>query len=308
MGAETLIFEQVRPGDHSAEALPEVFGVGANHDPLRVPRAVQIRGRCIPERGPGRLPHVSELAVLGHGRLQQSKAALHDRGVDDLTTATTTAAAIPAGLAAARVTAIQGHQHAMDCEHRRQRIPERDPRPRWRLAGVSIDVAKPAHRLSGYGEARAARVRAGLPVSREPSNHKPRIDLPEIIRSEAPSLERARPEVFDQHIGPVRQAQQEISSLGLSQVKRDQLLVPALYGPPERAALISVLSPLAHGVALPGLLDLDNLGTKVSQQAPCEWASDQYAELEGAYPLQRPAHCADAYSSGPCLQLVASPA
>src|ERR1700759_3424121 len=58
-------------------------------------------------------------------------------------------------------------------------------------------IASPMEPNPGPG-----RVRAGLAEPGHPGDDQPGVNLPEPFRGQAPALQRARPEVLQQHVGP----------------------------------------------------------------------------------------------------------
>ena len=116
---------------------------------------------------------------------------------------------------------------------------------------------------------------------------RPGVDLPELLRGQAPALQRARPEVLQQHVGPFGEAADQVLAAGIAQVGGDRLLVPRHHRPPQRHAVRLLPAPLAHRVALPGVLDLDDLRAEVAEQLAAERAGEQLAELGDPQVLQR---------------------
>ena len=116
---------------------------------------------------------------------------------------------------------------------------------------------------------------------------RPRVDLPELVGREVPALERARPEVLDEHVALGHEAAQQVLALLHAKVERDELLVARLHGPPQAAALEVAAAPVAQRVAAIGRLDLDDLGAEVAEDPADERAGEEDAELDDAHAEQR---------------------
>ena len=208
-----------------------------------------------------RAAHDPEPVVLRHGALEHRERRLHERDVDDL-----------AEPAACDVAPVDRGEDPLHREHPGERVAEREVHARRRLAGIAVQVAQPAHRLGDRGEARALGVRPGLPVAGDPREDHARVDLAHPVVADPPALERPGPEVLDDDVGMLDEPQEQLLPARLAQVERDALLVPRLHGPPQRAALVAGLAPLADRVRLPGRLDLDDLGAEVAEQPAGERA------------------------------------
>ena len=74
----------------------------------------------------------------------------------------------------------------------------------------------------------------------------------------------------------------------VAQVERAALLVPRLDGPPERAALVARLPPLAERVGLARRLDLDDLGAHVAEQPAGERPREEHPQLDHPDAGERP--------------------
>src|SRR3954470_23550022 len=84
------------------------------------------------------------------------------------------------------------------------------------------------------------------------------------------------------------QREQHVLAASRAQVERDELLVARLHRPPQRPSPVVRPAPLAQHVGAPGILDLDDLGAHVAEQAPGERPRDKAAELEHAYTGEGP--------------------
>ncbi len=220
----------------------------------------------------------AEPVVLRHGALEHRERGLHQRDVHHLPEP-----------AAQRVSPVERRQDPLRREHPREGVAERDVHPRRGLAGEAVDVPDPAHRLRHGREARALRVRAGLPVTGDAREDEPRVDLAQPLVAEVPLLERPGPEVLHQHVRVLREPEQQRLPLLVTEVQRDALLVARLHGPPERAALVAGLAPVPDRVGTPWRLDLDDLRPQIAQQAPGERPGEELPELHDPHARERAA-------------------
>ena len=109
---------------------------------------------------------------------------------------------------------------------------------------------------------------------------------------DVPLLERAGPEVLDEHVGGRREPAEEVLALGRAQVERDALAAAAFDRPEQRVLAVGVAGvderpDLAHEVAAARLLDLDDLGALLAEQPGAERRGDARAEVEHAQARER---------------------
>ena len=116
-------------------------------------------------------------------------------------------------------------------------------------SGSPVMRREAAHRLGQAAEAGPRRVRTDLAEAGDARDHEPRVDRVEASRAEAPALERAGPEVLDQHVGVGGERRQQVGALGLAEVERDRALVAAERLPPQGDAVLG-RAVAARGVAL----------------------------------------------------------
>src|SRR5262249_30832692 len=114
------------------------------------------------------------------------------------------------------------------------------------------------------------------------------VDLLHPLEAEIPALERSGAEVLGDDVGVADELEQELLAALRAQVERDALLVAGLDGPPERAAFVAGLAPLADRVGAGRVLDLDDLRAQVAEQAAGEWSGEQRAELDQPHAGERP--------------------
>ena len=277
---EARVVGQLGPAHRVAQPAEDAVLVRGDDHPQVVARPEDVRRSDALQAGSRRLADDAEPVVLRHGALEQRERRLHQRDVDDL----------PSPLAE-HVAVVERRQDALHGEHRGERVAERDACARRRLAREAVDVPEAAHRLRDGGVARALGVRPGLAVPGDACEHDAGVRRRQPLVAEVPALERARAEVLGDDVRDADELEQELLAPRLAQVERDALLVPRLYGPPEGAALVASVAPVAQRVGLAGRLDLDHLGAHVAEQPAGERACEQRAELDQAHARERAGPC-----------------
>ena len=170
-----------------------------------------------------------------------------------------------------------------------QRVAERDAEPRRRLVREAVDVAQAAHGLRDRRQSRPAARRARSGRSpRRARGSRPGVDLREPLVAEVPLLERAGPEVLDHDVAACARARAAAPAALAPRSSVTHFLLRDWHGPPERAALVAALAPVAQRIGLSRALDLDHLGAHVGEQPAGERPGDQRAELEHAHAGERP--------------------
>src|SRR5699024_1766958 len=76
-------------------------------------------------------------------------------------------------------------------------------------------------------------------------------------------------------------------AIGGAQVESHRLLIACKHRPPERGSLDPGLPPLAHGVAVFRILDLDDLGAQIAEDLPAERAGDELPHLDDSDASER---------------------
>jgi hypothetical protein len=186
------------------------------------------------------------------------------------------------------VAPVQRREDALYGEHAGQRVAERDPHPRRRLPGVSGDVPQPAHRLGHRGVARLLAVRPGLAVAGHPGQDDARVHRRHPVVAEVPPLQRPGPEVLDDDVGALDQAQEQLLSGGGAQVERDEAFPPGVHRPPQLVTVDGAPAPRPQRVGPVRGLDLDDVGAEVGEQPSGERPGDDRAQLQHPHALQRP--------------------
>ena len=98
--------------------------------------------------------------------------------------------------------------------------------------------------------------------------------------AEAEALERAGPEVLDEHVGIVDERQQDVAIVVDLEVEDDRALVAVDELPPQAFAVARVAPcQAAQGVAV-GALDLDDVGAEVGEVAGAVGAGEHGRQVE----------------------------
>ena len=172
-----------------------------------------------------------------------------------------------------------------------QVVRDRHPDAHRRAIRVTGELEQAAVPDAHAVEAGPGRVRAVLPERADADDDERRV---EIRGADVPLLERAGPEVLDDDVRSRGQPSEEVLPFVAPEVEGDALAPASLYCPEERVALASVglheRADLAHEVAAPRLLDLDDLCAHLAEQSGAERRRDARAQVEDAQALERPAH------------------
>ncbi len=112
-----------------------------------------------------------------------------------------------------------------------------------------------------------------------------------VVGADVPALESPRPEVLADDVGAGRQPAEQVLALGAAQVDGDPLAPSALDRPPHRVVLAVGAggegADGAHEVAPDGVLDLDDLGAHLAEQAGAEGRPDASADVDDPQPGER---------------------
>ncbi len=131
---------------------------------------------------------------------------------------------------------------------------------------LTVDGGEPAHGLGDGGEPRPSGVRAVLTEAGDARDHETWVPDMEHLRAQAETFERSRPEVLDQHVRTVDEAQQDRPVRLVLEIEGDAALVPALELPPQREAVPGITpAEVAQRVPSSRALDLDYVSAEVGQ-------------------------------------------
>ena len=184
------------------------------------------------------------------------------------------------------VPLVEGGRGGVGGEDPGQVVRDGHPDPHGRAVRVAGQVHETAEADADPVEAGPRRVGAVLAEAADAHGDQP---VGQGVGGDVPLLERPRAEVLDQDVGGLGQAAEQGLAVGLAQVEGHALAAPALDGPEQRVAVVE-RADLAHEVARPGLLDLDDLGPLLAQQAGAERGRDPGPEVEDPQPVEWPAH------------------
>src|SRR3954470_13428587 len=259
------VVAQVGTPDRRHQALIETVGVAGDKH-VAVGARVEIRRRNAGQRTAASLAHVFLRVELRQQALHAIEHRLVERDVDHLARA-------------ALLHCMQGEKCADHAVERSNRVAERKIRPRRRPVREAVHIAQSADGFGDGSESRALLVRAGLAIAGNAHQHQFRIGARQLLPSQVPALERARPEILDHDMRVAREAPHDLLAFELAQVARHRLLVARLHVPPERRA-VPHPPPLAQRVAFARRLDLDHLRAEVAERLRAERPGDERAELD----------------------------
>ena len=260
--AEPRLVDQLRPADQPHHPLGDALRAGGHRHPPPVGAPVRVARRVVRRAVAQPGLDVAELVVPGDLRAEHRHDGLDDGQVDDL--ARRRCAPAPRRASITRVRRGE----------RGDRVgqPERGQRRRAvRLTGAG---GEPAHRLGERAEAGPPGVRADLAEPGDPGDHQPRVDRVQLGRPEPPALQRARPEVLDQHVGVGEQPAQDRGAVRVGQVEGD---ARACCGrAPSTTARRRPWPGRARGPGRAGrVLDLDHVGAEVAEERRGERPGEQ---------------------------------
>ena len=182
--------------------------------------------------------------------------------------------------AAARVVArVQRGDRGLRREHAGEVVGDRHADAHRRAVGVAGEVQQAAVADADAVEAGPRRVRAVLAEHRDAHGHEA------VGRGRSGAMFHCSsvpgPEVLDDDVGGRREPAEQVLALGRAQVERDALAAAALDRPEQRVAVVDERPDLAHEVAAARLLDLDDLGALLAEQAGAERRGDARARGRG---------------------------
>ena len=269
---KSRIRHHLRPADLGPEPPPLRVGVGQHAE-------IAVRGAIRP---PPRRQH-ARIARLALRRIEAQAVQMldHDerhhglehRDFDELP-------------AAGLLAGIQRRQDRLR-RHQPAGLVAQDGRRVARLAGQPVHQARDAAqalddvvigRPPAVGPVLAPAVNAGI--------DQPRIALAERVRAEPQRLELLRPDVVDEHVGPIDQPQQHLARRRGLQVEHDAALV-AVDPHEQRGHVAADARPgVARGVAL-RRLDLDDVGAEIAQHLRGVGPEHHRGEIEHAHARER---------------------
>lgn len=153
-------------------------------------------------------------------------------------------------------------------------------------AGFCSQVAQAAHRFTQHAKAGLGAVRAGLAEAADAQHDELRVGRMQRVPAQAPGLQSAGLEVFDQHVGLCGQCAHCRLAFGAAQVQRHEALIARLHFP-AHAGAFARQPPLTQRVATIDRLNLDDVGAKVGQRLAGERAGNQLAHFQHFQALKR---------------------
>ena len=263
---------------HEGTQPPEqTIGVGGNHDPLLVFARIEIRRGKPGQEGSGPGPLVAGFFVFGQGRFQHGKHGFIQSRIDHL-----------AG-SAVDIPIVERHQGAQRGKHAGQGVANADTHPTRRAVRETDQVAQPAKGFGHRGKAGFFPIRAGLAVAGDAGKDETRIQLTQDLIAKAPLFKHSGAKIFHEDIGLTDQPAKQILSFRVAQVERNTFLIARNARPPQAFAVHQRLADRAHGVALAGGFDLNDLCSKISQESGAKRTGQQSAAFNHPYTGQRTA-------------------
>jgi hypothetical protein len=132
---------------------------------------------------------------------------------------------------------------------------------------------------------RAMCIGTGLAKTGHAHQHEARIELRQFGIAQAPAFERAWPIVLDHDVSIGHHAAEQCLPFRARQGQRDQSLVARDHFPPQRASVLH-RCPVAHWITDAGLLDLDDIGAKISEMRCRQRAGNHRSRVQHAQALQ----------------------
>ena len=146
-----------------------------------------------------------------------------------------------------------------------------------------------AHGLGQGPEARSVTRGAAPAVAADVEHHQARVPGVDRLVVDAPAGEGTGAVADDQHVSAVQELVEEVLALGLTEVEGDTSLVPADTLPHQADAVLAV-PPSAERVAGARLLDLDDLGTELTQRGGDHRSGHQRGRVDHPQPGQGAGH------------------
>ena len=251
----------------SSQAGKDGVAVSADEQALPVGAGIDIGRRDPRQDGTRALADIAGQVVLGDQVLHDREHALVEGGVDHL------APARP-------FPVVQGHHDADDGVQGGQAVADGDAGPGRRAVGLAGDIAQAAHGLADESVAGPLRIGAGLAEARHPGHDQPGVAGSQGVIAHAPLFQGTGAEVLDEDVRLVDEGQGQLPAFRLAQVEGHRALVAPDHGPPGRQALGQGPAPLAHGIALARVLDLDHVRAEVAKDLPAEGPGDEGSHFD----------------------------
>jgi hypothetical protein len=178
------------------------------------------------------------------------------------------------------------NQDALHGVERRQAVGDRHAdlgRSRFRKPG---HVHQPRLALDDHVVAGLRSAGAGGAVAGDRTVNEPPVQSAHPIGPESQPLERARPEVLDEHVGVANQVLEQLAAFRRFQIDGNALLVP-VDTQEIGAPAVHERCPRSRVVAMAGVLDLDDLGAHVAEQHRAQGSGQHAGEVDHLQPVKR---------------------
>ena len=180
------------------------------------------------------------------------------------------------------VALVEKRDCGLGREHAGQIVRDGDPRSNGGSIRLSGEVEKSAVGDAVAIEARSQRLGSVLPEHAYPYRDQARVELRGV---DVPALERAGPEVLANDVRGGGQIPKDGLALFPAQIQGDRLPAPSLHCPVQRVRTVVGVdegTEITERVTALRLLDLDDLGTLLTEDARAKWRGDPSAEIEDA--------------------------
>ena len=201
-------------------------------------------------------------------------------------------------------TVLHGAQHSLAAAGTEALVERADDAEREMQAGARIAdlrggdqwraVAKAGGRGRAAGALRHVLVDLAVLVGTGPEafhrgDDHARIELVDMLEGEPHAVERARREIFHQHIAGLHQPIEDFLAPGMFAVDRDRALAAVEHGEIEAVGAFHVAQLAARYVADAGAFDLDHVGAHIGEKLRTGRSRLHMGEVEDAHAVERPA-------------------
>ena len=158
--------------------------------------------------------------------------------------------------AAVYVSGAQGHHRAHGGEDAGAVVGDHVARPHGRTVGPAGLIGHAGEAQGDAVEAGLVAVGTGLSVAGDARHDQPRIAFAQRVGRQVHLLQRARPEVLDQHVGLRAEFAEQVLASGIGHVAGDASL---------RSILLDIADRSVDRLARPRPLQLDHVGAELGQ-------------------------------------------
>src|SRR5687767_3941135 len=186
---------------------------------------------------------------------------------------------------AAPLALDQGKQDPLNGVQTGEIIRDSDADPGGLTIRKAGDIHQPGFTLNDDVVAGTLRSRTVLSVAADRAIHQPGVDRGDLLIAEPERRQAAGAKVLHQHIRRLNQPLEDVATRSGLQVERDTLLA-SVDGAEIRARSLDQWWPRPRFVAVPGLLDLQDLGSHVAEQHGAERTGENACQIDDADALQ----------------------